>query len=185
MNKVLVVVDMQNDFITGALGSADAVSIVPNVANKIKEYIDNKNFIFFTLDTHSINYFDTLEGIKLPVKHCDYSSHGWLLCTEIDRVIASHALKEFVKKDTFGSLKLVLKMQKLISDESEIEIVGLVTDICVVSNALILRSFFPNNKITVDASCCAGTSKSAHIASLKVMQSCMIEIGNLTDINNL
>lgn len=184
MNKVLVVVDMQNDFITGSLGSDDAVSIVPNVVNKIKEYIvENKNFVFFTLDTHKVDYPDTLEGTKLPVMHCEYLSWGWLLCTEIDSALACYKLNEFVKKDTFGSLKLVFKMRELIMNESEIEIIGLVTDICVISNALILRSFFPNNKITVDASCCAGTSKEAHDAALKVMQSCMIEIENWNDKN--
>lgn len=172
MNKVLVVVDMQKDFVDGALGSAEAVAIVPNVVQKIKTF---DGFIFVTYDTHSADYMNTSEGKKLPVPHCIKGTDGW----ELDSQVAS-ALegKDYVsvEKPTFGSVEL----PKLIADragkEFALEVIGLCTDICVVSNALVLKASFPENDISVIADCCAGVTPESHNAALQTMKSCQINV---------
>ena len=173
MKKFLVVVDMQKDFVNGALGTAEAVAIVPNVVRKIGEF-DGE--IFVTYDTHFENYMETAEGKKLPVPHCIKGTDGW----QLDEAVAA-ALegKEYtaVEKITFGSTELPgLIGAAANGEEFTLELVGLCTDICVVSNALILKANFPESEISVDASCCAGVSSATHKAALDTMRCCQIEI---------
>lgn len=169
MNKVLVVVDMQNDFVTGALGSKEAQAIVPNVVEKVKKAVENGDRVIFTKDTHFKDYMKTLEGEKLPIPHCIKDTEGWEIIPQLEDFV-----KEEVEKYTFGSF---MALPSLVSvHEDEIELIGVCTDICVVSNALILRAVNPNMKITVDSSCCAGTSREAHESALVVMKCCQIDV---------
>lgn len=168
MSKILIVVDMQNDFVYGSLGSEAAQAIVPKVVEKVKNWNEK---ILFTQDTHFEDYFKTLEGEKLPVEHCIKNTEGWEIIDELRQYITN--FYQVVLKRTFGYEGWDALF---LSKDDEIEIVGLCTDICVVSNALALRMFYPNTKITVDASCCAGTSAEAHNAALQVMKSCQIDI---------
>ncbi len=172
MKKLLVVVDMQNDFIDGSLGTAEAVKIVDSVADKIRQY--DINDVYVTRDTHTEDYLNTNEGRHLPVIHCVKGSKGWQLNEKIQRA-AEGAV--FVDKTGFGSLELAdLIKARNNEDAVEIEIVGLCTDICVVSNALILKTFMPEAKITVDSSCCAGVTPDSHKMALETMKMCQIEI---------
>lgn len=173
MKKVLVVVDMQKDFVDGSLGSAEALAIVPAAVKKIKEFDGD---IFVTFDTHFNEYLETSEGRHLPVRHCIRRTPGW----ELDRNIAS-ALEgrdyKKVEKLTFGSSDLPrLIMEREGTEDVSIELIGLCTDICVVSNALILKAAFPEAPISVDSACCAGVTPEKHEAALEVMRSCQIEI---------
>ena len=169
MRKILVVVDMQKDFVNGSLGSQEAQAIVQNCVNKIKEF-DGE--IFVTFDTHFDNYMETNEGKNLPVKHCIKSTDGWELDESIKEALKGKEYTE-VEKYTFGSLNL----PELIGDgEKQIELIGLCTDICVVSNALILKAAFPECEISVDASCCAGVTPELHKAALETMKSCQIKV---------
>lgn len=173
MKKVLVVVDMQNDFIDGALGTKAAVGIVENAINKIKNF-DGK--IFATLDTHQSNYMETSEGKKLPVPHCIRMTNGWLLN---EKVMVSLSDKDYktIEKKTFGSTRLVNEICRIKGeDDIEIEFIGLCTDICVVSNVLLLKAYFPEVKMTVDASCCAGVTLEGHKAALDTMKMCQIDV---------
>lgn len=173
MKKVLVVVDMQKDFVDGALGSKEAVAIVPAVAKKIKEFDGD---IFVTFDTHYENYMATAEGKKLPVPHCIKGTDGWELNDEIKQALAS---KNFtpVEKKTFGSVDLpALIKEAVVDDEFTVELIGLCTDICVISNALIIKANFPEAPISVDAACCAGVTQEKHEAALETMRSCQIEV---------
>lgn len=175
--KLLVVIDMQNDFIDGALGTPEAVAIVPNVAKKVKEYIKNGDKVVYTRDTHfDDTYMDSLEGKNLPVKHCIKYSDGWQIRPEV---------YEFgslvIDKETFGfhDWGYNLTYNHIIDDYSEIEsieIVGLCTDICVISNAMILKSQFYETPIIVDSSCCAGVTPQTHLNALQAMKMCQIEI---------
>lgn len=174
--KVLIVIDMQNDFITGSLGSPDAEAIVPCVRAKVKEYVNNKDLVMFTKDSHFENYFDTLEGKMLPVKHCILGTEGWEICDELQAFV-----KCVFHKCTFGYLEwedVMIYPQTAEKMDLIIEICGLCTDICVVSNALILRAMYPDARIIVDAKCCAGTTPEKHKAALEVMKSCQIEVYN-------
>ena len=168
--KVLIVVDMQNDFIDGSLGSVQAKQIVPNVINKIKEYENNNQLIYFTKDTHFEDYLDTPEGKKLPVKHCIKGTNGWDIPNEI---LNNH--KNVIEKYTFGSVELFEKLKQIDKIES-IELIGLCTDICVVSNALLAKANFPNIQIIVDSSCCAGVTPDSHQKALDTMKMCQIDI---------
>lgn len=173
MKKFLVVVDMQKDFVDGALGTAEAVDIIPNVVKKINEFDDE---IFVTYDTHFDNYMETSEGNKLPVPHCIKGTDGWKLNEAVAEALSAKKYTE-VEKLTFGSVKL----PELISDaadedEFSIELIGLCTDICVVSNALILKANFPEMDIYVDASCCAGVTPESHNAALTTMKMCQINV---------
>lgn len=172
MNKVLVVVDMQKDFVDGALGSAEAVAIVSNVVEKIKSF---DGYIFVTYDTHSEDYLNTSEGKKLPVPHCIKGTAGWELNEEVQSALVG---KEYiaVEKPTFGSVDLPKLIREKVGESFEIELVGLCTDICVVSNALILKANFPENEISVIADCCAGVTPEAHNAALQTMKSCQINV---------
>lgn len=171
--KVLVVVDMQNDFVDGALGTKEAVGVVENVVSKIKDF-DGK--IFATLDTHEDNYMETSEGKKLPVPHCIRATDGWLLNEKVKLALSDKDYKT-IEKGTFGSTELVNEIQRLKGeDEIQIEFIGLCTDICVVSNALLLKAFFPEVKMTVDAGCCAGVTPESHKAALVTMKMCQIDV---------
>lgn len=176
MRKILIAVDLQNDFISGSLGTDDAISIVPT---SVKKILSHNGFIIATLDTHFDNYSDTLEGKNLPVVHCIRSSHGWQLNSEIEKALRSHGNYEILEKISFGSPELPSLVEKASGgEEFEIELIGLCTDICVVSNALILKAAFPEVNITVDASCCAGVSAETHNAALQTMKMCQINIIN-------
>ena len=168
MSKILIVVDMQNDFVYGSLGSEAAQAIVPKVVEKVKNWDGG---VLFTQDTHFEDYPETLEGEKLPIEHCIKDTEGWEIIDELRQYITNSY--QVILKHTFGYEGWDALF---LSKDDEIEIVGLCTDICVVSNALALRMFYPNAKITVDASCCAGTSVEAHNAALQVMKSCQIDI---------
>lgn len=176
--KVLVVVDMQNDFITGSLGTQEARAIVPNVKKKIDEAVRNGDLIIFTQDTHFDDYLETREGKNLPVPHCIYNSDGWKLSSELS-VPFRYKNVEFIDKFTFGSYELIelIRNSNLTRSCTEIELVGLCTDICVVSNALLLKAaFYQMMDITVDATCCAGVTPETHEAALKTMEMCQIKV---------
>lgn len=171
MKKVLVVVDMQNDFIDGSLGTQEAQEIVSTVENKLKKEKENGTIIFATQDTHYDNYLNTLEGNKLPVLHCIKDTKGW----EINKFLTPYIEKEnIIEKNTFGSDRLVEKLKEINPDE--IELLGLCTDICVISNALLLRAAFPNTPIIVEENCCAGVTPEKHDAAIETMRSCQIDI---------
>lgn len=169
MEKVLIVVDMQNDFVDGSLGTKEAVKIVPTVADKIKAAINNNNMVIFTKDTHYSNYLETAEGKNLPVEHCIKGSSGW----EIIPALNKYA-QNVIEKNTFGSTILPEKVKEY----DEIELIGLCTDICVISNALLLKAHFPEKDIYVDASCCAGVTPESHNNALEAMKMCQIKIIN-------
>lgn len=172
MNKLLVIVDMQNDFIDGALENPDAEAIVPKIVDKINKW---DGHIVTTYDTHNDNYLDTLEGKKLPIPHCIWHTHGWSINTDISNAIHQSSQHNFeIYKKTFGSNALA----EICTDYDYIEFVGTCTDICVVTNVLLAKTACPNTEIVVDASCCAGTSKEAHEAALMTMKSCQIDIIN-------
>ncbi|MBR3833301.1 MAG: cysteine hydrolase [Lachnospiraceae bacterium] len=173
MKKFLVVVDMQKDFVDGSLGTAEAVAIVPNVVKKINEFDGD---IFVTYDTHFDNYMNTSEGKKLPVPHCIKGTDGWKLDANVAKALQGKEYTE-VEKITFGSVDLPDLIFKAAGDEDfSIELVGLCTDICVVSNTLILKANYPEKSITVDASCCAGVTPESHNAALTTMKMCQINV---------
>ena len=168
--KVLVVVDMQNDFIDGALGTPEAVEIVPYVRDAIKSF-DGK--VLFTRDTHFSEYLETQEGKKLPVPHCIHGTHGWQIRAELDALRTT----EPIDKITFGSTDLPAAVAA-IPDVESVTLLGLCTDICVISNAMLLKAYFPELPILVDARGCAGVTPESHLRALLAMQSCQIEILN-------
>ena len=175
MKKCLIVVDMQNDFISGALGSEDAQEIVPHVVRKVKEYLQRGEDIMFTLDTHGEDYLQTQEGINLPVKHCIKGTPGHEICEEI-KAVCDPAQYPCYEKGTFGSRELALDLSA--RDYDFIELVGLCTDICVISNAMLLKAFIPEATIVVDAYCCAGISPESHENALDAMEMCQMKIEN-------
>ena len=171
MQKVLVVVDMQNDFIDGALGTKEAVAIVPKVEDKIRNF-DGE--VFFTRDTHENWYLETQEGKNLPVPHCIRGTEGWQIRKELDALRKT----EPIDKETFGSTDLAADLLALHEDEEigSITLVGLCTDICVISNALLLKATLPEVPIYVDAACCAGVTPESHENALKAMEACQIKV---------
>ena len=173
MKSFLVVVDMQTDFVDGALGTPEAVKILPSVCEKIKNF---KGDIIVTLDTHTENYLSTAEGKNLPVEHCIKGTNGWNLHPEV-----SAALREkdytVLEKPTFGSTALPEAVLKVADGQDfEITLIGLCTDICVVSNALLLKANFPEKKIAVESALCAGVTPETHAAALTTMKMCQIEV---------
>lgn len=185
MSRILIVVDMQNDFIDGILGTKEAQAIIPNVVAKISSY--ENDYVIYTMDTHDNNYLSTQEGKNLPVTHCVSPSHGWTLNNKISQAINQidtcerdvKAIYE-VQKGTFGSLELsdtVSTIAKLGNIDS-IELVGVCTGICVISNAIILKNQFPEVPIMVDASCCACVTPESHNTALLAMQMCQIKINH-------
>ena len=170
MSKILIVVDMQNDFIDGALGSKEALAIVPYVKNVIKDF-DGK--VFFTRDTHFENYMDTQEGKNLPVPHCIKNSYGWQIRAELDEL----RITEPIDKLTFGSKDLI-DVLRLEEEIESVTFLGLCTDICVISNVMLVKAFFPELPLIVDAKGCAGVSPESHIRALEAMKVCQVKIIN-------
>ena len=166
--KVLCVIDMQNDFIDGALGTKEAEAIVENVKAKIELYRKNGDTVIFTRDTHSEDYMNTQEGKNLPVPHCIKGSKGWEVSENLDT-----ASDKIIDKPTFGSFELSEYIESLGMVE-EIELIGLCTDICVISNAMILKAKFTETPIKVDSSCCAGVTPESHANALSAMKMCQI-----------
>lgn len=170
MQNFLIVVDMQNDFINGDLGTKEALEILPNVEKIVKDF---NGKIVFTKDTHEKDYLSTQEGKKLPVEHCIRGTRGW----EITETLLPYA-KVVIEKPTFGSLDLVEYLKKENEKEkiSKITLVGVCTDICVISNAMLIKSAFLDAEIEVISSACAGASPQSHINALGAMQMCQITI---------
>ena len=168
--KLLIVIDMQNDFIDKALGTKEAQAIVPNVALKIEKYRKEGNPVVFTRDTHQNNYLQTQEGKNLPVVHCIEGTYGWQITDKLDTKDSP-----IFNKPSFGSLELAEYTASLKNLE-EIELVGLCTGICVISNAFILKAKLPEVKITVDSSCCACISPESHQTALNAMKLCQINV---------
>ena len=173
MQKFLIVVDMQNDFIDGALGTAEAQAIVGNVKAKIEGF-DGK--VIFTRDTHYENYLTTQEGKNLPVEHCIKGTDGWQIRAELDALRKTEA----IDKPTFGSAELgeLLRAENEKEEIESVTLIGLCTDICVISNAMLIKAFLPEVKVTVDAACCAGVTPDSHKTALSAMKMCQIEIEN-------
>ena len=173
--KILVAVDLQNDFIDGALGTKEAEAIVPAAAARIREWREDGAEVFATLDTHEENYAETQEGKRLPVAHCIRGTEGWQLNPVIREALGDCIL---VEKPTFGSIRLPELIREKIGDGkgATIELIGLCTDICVVSNALLLKAAFPEATIRVSSGCCAGVTPEKHKAALETMASCQIDI---------
>lgn len=173
-NTILIVVDMQKDFVTGALGSVQAQSILPKVAKKVKSF---EGRLIFTMDTHGEDYFETQEGRRLPVKHCVKGTDGW----NTEGILAEYEKAKnaaVYEKLTFGSIALAQDLRRLNEQKAidAIELVGVCTDICVISNALLLKAYLPEVTIRVDSSCCAGVTVQKHEAALETMRSCQIEV---------
>lgn len=178
--KVLVVVDMQNDFVTGTLGSKEAQAIVEPVVKRILGF---DGLILYTLDTHTDQYLETQEGKKLPVKHCIGGTDGWApneLVWKALRQKNAGDEQHMIVKDTFGGVSLPIRIHELLggADPEEITLVGLCTDICVISNALLLKAYYPEAKIVVDAAACAGATPEGHVTALNAMKPCQIDIVN-------
>ena len=170
MKKLLIVIDMQNDFIDGALGTPEAEAIVDAVKDKIRSYPPAD--VFATMDTHGPEYLSTQEGRFLPVEHCIRGTDGWEIRPDIAELLTEATIFE---KPTFGSTQMAGAIRDL-PDVEEVEMIGLCTDICVVSNALLLKAYMPELRISVDAACCAGVTPEKHLAALETMRSCQIEV---------
>ncbi|WP_455048675.1 cysteine hydrolase family protein [Mitsuokella sp.] len=170
MRKVIVVIDMQNDFIDGALGTKEAQAMLPHLVAKLEREKDA--LLIFTQDTHSKNYMETQEGRNLPVLHCIKPEKGWEIAPSLQPFVKKAAA--VIEKPAFGSLELPKAVAKLQPDE--VELVGLCTDICVISNAMILKTAFPELPVAVDASCCAGVTPASHDNALQAMKMCQVDI---------
>jgi len=173
--KMLIVIDMQNDFIDGSLGTPEAVAIVPRVIERINVCREAGNTLIATLDTHGEDYLQTPEGKKLPVPHCIRGTEGWQIKKEIRDALGECIL---VEKPAFGSVELpgIIAREAKDAEKLTIELLGLCTDICVVSNALILKAYFPEAAIAVNAACCAGVTPASHAAALQTMAGCQIDV---------
>jgi nicotinamidase-related amidase len=165
MKKTLIVIDMQNDFIDGSLGTKEAVAIVENVKKKIAEYSQAGDEIIFTRDTHQKNYLETNEGKHLPVEHCIEGTQGWQIAEGLEVPGAI-----YINKPSFG----YMDWRKY--NLEEVELVGLCTDICVVSNALIIKATYPEINVSVDSDCCAGVTPESHQAALTTMKMCQVQV---------
>ena len=176
MKKLLIVVDMQNDFIDGALGTPEAQAIVENVDKKIRAYDETGDIVIFTADTHTDGYMDTQEGHNLPVVHCIKDTEGWQIRSELEALRQTEA----IDKLTFGSSELPEVLAKLNEENpiEEITFVGLCTDICVISNVMVTKAFFPEIPVVVDAACCAGVSPETHKNALEAMKVCQVKVEN-------
>jgi len=168
--KLLIVIDMQNDFIDGALGTAEAVAVVDRVAERIRSARDAGEGVWFTRDTHESDYMKTQEGNKLPVPHCIRGTHGWEISPKLD--VANSLI---IDKPTFGSVELMESLAGLDNLES-VELIGLCTDICVISNAMLIKARLPELPVCVNAACCAGVTPVSHENALNAMKMCQIEI---------
>ena len=175
--KLLVVVDMQNDFLTGSLRNEEGIKIIPNVIEEINNASDD-TVVVATMDTHFDNYMETQEGHKLPVPHCIIGTNGWNVNDDVATAVEAKTFHDFITKTSFGLYDWlnVLKDEIKFTKFDEIELIGVCTDICVVSNALILKALYPETPIKVKESCCAGTTKENHDHAIATMRSCQIEI---------
>ena len=171
MKDILIVVDMQNDFIDGSLGTPEAQAIVLNVSERVKAAVQDGEKLIFTQDTHPKNYLQTAEGKKLPVEHCIKPSHGWALTSSLIPYAKDAVVLE---KPTFGATGL----PQHVAGFDEITVIGLCTDICVISNAMLLKAFLPEAKICVDSNCCAGVTPESHLRALEAMKMCQIAVEN-------
>lgn len=172
MKRALVVVDMQNDFIGGSLGSGEARDVVERVCSRIADYAAAGGDILCTQDTHTQGYLGTQEGKKLPVIHCVKGTHGWELHPAVQAALPENTV--FFEKNTFGSKELFEYLAR--RGYTQVELCGVCTDICVISNALGAKAFLPEAEIRVDASCCAGVTPQSHATALESMKSCQIEV---------
>jgi len=180
--KILVVIDMQNDFIDGVLGTKEAVAIVENVVKRVEN--SQNELILFTLDTHQSDYLDTPEGQKLPIVHCIEGTDGWQLNAAVDRAWTQKNNKIIIpelnanrfNKDVFGSVELVEFLKEREQKITEIELLGVCTDICVISNAIMIKNTMPHIKISVNSSCCAGVTAQSHDEALNIMKMCHIDV---------
>lgn len=175
MSKLLIVVDMQNDFIDGALGTPEAQKIIENVNRKIVEYDRQGHLVIFTADTHGASYADTQEGRNLPAAHCIRGTHGWEISSRLFRPKDAPV----IEKDTFGSKALgimLMELERSGETPEDIQLIGLCTDICVISNALLVKTFLPEVPVSVDSTCCAGVTPESHENALKAMEMCQIRI---------
>ena len=172
--RILIVVDMQNDFVDGALGTKEAQAIVDNAVQKIKDFDGD---IIATYDTHFDDYLNTREGKYLPVEHCIKDTTGWELNEKIEEALSLKDCVWKIEKETFGAIDLPQILEENYDvDDISIELIGLCTDICVVSNAMILKAAFPQIDIAVDSRCCAGVTMQKHQAALETMRSCQIDV---------
>jgi len=172
MNQAYVIIDMQNDFIDGALGTKEAQAVVPRIEAKIvasKKDTSVSTDLIFTQDTHGENYLDTQEGQKLPVPHCIKDTKGWNICRQL---LPYTLFATILEKPTFGSTDLIAET----AEYDRIVLMGVCTDICVISNAMLLKTFYPEKEICVDASCCAGVTPESHARALEAMKMCQIDI---------
>ena len=188
--KIIVIVDMQYDFIDGSLGSAEAQAAAQMMIKRLKEYEDEMPLVIFTKDTHASNYLETSEGKNLPVEHCIKGTNGWCIYKDIASLVDHGNFMKLVddnstiEKPTFGSVELAKQLKEMVEFKEEnhwieeIVFMGVCTDICVISNVLLTKAYCPEVKITVDASCCAGVTPEKHAAALEVMKSCQINIIN-------
>lgn len=187
MNDILVVIDCQNDFISGSLKNEEAAKAIPNIVAKIKNF--KGGTILVTKDTHFNDYLSTKEGRRLPVEHCIKGTDGWKLNADVkkalDNAVTVGKTVKFIEKNTFGSLNLMEEIRYALRDlewenyvTSKIEFVGFCTDICVVSNALLAKTEFYDTNIVVDAECCAGVTPESHFAALNTMKMCQIDVIN-------
>ena len=177
--EVLIVVDMQKDFVDGTLGTPEAVAIVPQVAARIEAGMARGETILFTRDTHESDYMDTQEGRNLPVPHCIRDTEGWEIIPQLKPYVVGFAP---VDKPTFGSVNLAQTLAAIHQGTpiEKITLIGLCTDICVISNALLLKAFLPEVPIAVDAACCAGVTPESHLGALASMKLCQIAVENET-----
>ena len=175
MKDLLLVIDMQNDFIDGALGTKEAVSIVPNVIKHVQEF---EGDVLYTRDTHFENYLETQEGKNLPVPHCIRGTHGWELTDEL-KALRDANNSPVLDKLTFGAKELPTYLEaRYPNGLASVELIGLCTDICVISNAMVLKAFFPELPVSVTASCCAGVTPESHENALNAMKMCQIGVYN-------
>ncbi len=184
--NILIVVDMQNDFVNGSLGTKEAQAIIPHVVKRIQEAKAAGWTIYVTQDTHFSDYLHTQEGEKLPVKHCLLGTEGWKLNEDVQSALANYPYC-LVHKSTFGSDHMIEELLMLTDSNyrfdlecngqpDTFELIGLCTDICVVSNAILVKTYFPEDRVVVNSACCAGVTPALHEAALKVMQSCQIDV---------
>lgn len=171
--NVLAVIDMQNDFIDGALGTKEAQAIVGNAAEYIKKSINDSAEVVYTRDTHFENYMDTQEGKNLPVPHCIKGTHGWEICDEL-KALQSPDTRIFDKL-TFGSVELAAYLKGIEGLES-VTLIGLCTDICVISNAMVIKANLPEVRITVVENCCAGVTPQSHKNAVEAMKMCQVAV---------
>ncbi len=171
MDKAIIVIDMQNDFVFGELSTDEGRNIIPRLVEKLEKVVSEKSAdLIFTQDTHKDDYLSTQEGRNLPITHCIKNSEGWEIISDLKR-FTTYA-KAVIEKKTFGSTRL----PSLIKPYKEVEFVGLCTDICIISNALLVKAFYPELIVSVDSKCCAGTTPEAHDIALTAMKNCQCKI---------